>query len=139
MIDHRTGTREEWLSARLQLLDAEKELTCRGDELARLRQDLPWVSIGKEYRFERDEGAASLVDLFKGCSQLLVYHFMFGPTSRPGVRPAPRSRTVSPGFGGAPGQSRRCVHSGVAGSAGDAAGLQAADGLELSLGVFVRE
>ncbi len=72
MTDHRTGTREEWLAARLQLLDAEKELTRRGDELARLRRDLPWVPIDKEYRFETDEGTASLVDLFKGHSQLLV-------------------------------------------------------------------
>src|SRR5207244_3311131 len=65
MTDHRTGTREEWLSARLELLDAEKELTRRGDELARLRQELPWVPIDKEYVFETDEGTASLADLFK--------------------------------------------------------------------------
>src|SRR5438552_18457658 len=76
---HLTGTREEWLAARLELLKAEKELTRRGDELARRRQELPWVRIDKEYRFETDEGSASLADLFKGRSQLLVYHFMFGP------------------------------------------------------------
>src|SRR5713226_8286405 len=79
MTDHKTGTREEWLAARLGLLDAEKALTRRGDELAQKRQELPWVRIDKKYRFETDEGAASLADLFRGRSQLLVYHFMFGP------------------------------------------------------------
>src|SRR5438874_2653344 len=79
MTDHKTGTREEWLAARLELLDAEKALTRRSDELARQRQALPWVQIDKEYRFETDEGAASLADLFRERSQLLIYHFMFGP------------------------------------------------------------
>ena len=79
MTDHKTGTREEWLAARLELLDAEKELTRRSDELARQRQELPWVRIDKEYQFDTDEGPASLADLFRGRSQLLVYHFMFGP------------------------------------------------------------
>ena len=96
MTDHRTGTREEWLAARLELLDAEKELTRRGDELARLRQQLPWVAIEKEYRFETDEGTASLADLFEGRSQLLVYHFMFGPDFTAGARPARRSPMASP-------------------------------------------
>jgi predicted dithiol-disulfide oxidoreductase (DUF899 family) len=76
---HRTGTREEWLAARLALLKEEKELTHRGDEVTRHRQELPWVRVDKPYRFETDEGAASLADLFRGRSQLLVYHFMFGP------------------------------------------------------------
>ena len=79
MIDHPTGTREQWLAARLELLDAEKELTRSGDELARRRQALPWVRIDKLYRFDTDTGSASLADLFQGRSQLLVYHFMFGP------------------------------------------------------------
>ena len=79
MTDHKTGTREEWLAARLELLNAEKELTRRGDELARQRLGLPWVRINKEYRFENDEGSASLKDLFRGRSQLLIYHYMFGP------------------------------------------------------------
>src|SRR2546426_8047409 len=79
MTKHKTGTREQWLAARLELLDAEKALTRRSDELARQRQALPWVRIDKEYRFETDEGSASLADLFRGRSQLLVYHFMFGP------------------------------------------------------------
>jgi len=79
MTKHLTGTRKEWLAARLELLEAEKELTRRSDELARRRQELPWVRIDKEYRFETDEGSAALADLFRGRSQLLVYHFMFGP------------------------------------------------------------
>src|SRR6266436_5514487 len=79
MTDHKTGTREEWLAARLELLAAEKALTRRSDELARWRQELPWVAIDKEYRFDTDEGTASLADLFRGRSQLLIYHFMFGP------------------------------------------------------------
>jgi len=79
MTTHITGTREEWLAARLELLKAEKELTRRSDELARRRQGLPWVRVPNEYRFDTDEGTVSLADLFKGRSQLLVYHFMFGP------------------------------------------------------------
>ncbi len=79
MTTHRAGTREEWLAARRELLAVEKELTHRSDEVARLRQELPWVRIDKEYRFETDSGTASLVDLFRGRSQLLAYHFMFGP------------------------------------------------------------
>ena len=79
MTNHKTGTHQEWLAARLDLLKAEKELTRRSDELARSRQELPWVRMDKEYRFETDDGKASLADLFKGRSQLLVYHFMFGP------------------------------------------------------------
>ena len=79
MTTHTIGTREEWLAARLELLEAEKELTRRSDEVARRRQQLPWVRIDKDYRFEIDEGSVSLGELFKGRSQLLVYHFMFGP------------------------------------------------------------
>jgi len=76
---HKTGTRDEWRKARLDLLKAEKELTKQSDELARRRQALPWVRIDKEYRFDTDKGPASLADLFQGRSQLLIYHFMFGP------------------------------------------------------------
>src|SRR5205814_173056 len=79
MAKHMTGARDEWLAARLDLLQAEKELTRQSDELARRRQALPWVRIEKEYRFDTDEGPASLADLFRGRSQLLIYHFMFGP------------------------------------------------------------
>src|SRR5215469_18850084 len=79
MPTYKTGTQEQWLKARLDLLEAEKELTRRSDELARQRQELPWVPVNKGYGFETDEGSASLADLFRGRSQLLVYHFMFGP------------------------------------------------------------
>jgi predicted dithiol-disulfide oxidoreductase (DUF899 family) len=79
MTKHATGTRKEWLAARRELLTAEKELTRRGDELARRRQELPWVRVEKDYRFETDAGSASLADLFQGRSQLLIYHYMFGP------------------------------------------------------------
>src|SRR5690242_3418732 len=94
---HRTGTREEWLAARLALLDAEKELTRRSDELARRRQELPWVRIDKQYRFDTDEGAASLRDLFGRRSQLLVYHFMFGPDYKAGC---PSCSAIADGFNG---------------------------------------
>ena len=97
MTNHRTGTREEWLAARLELLDTEKELTRRSDELARQRQELPWVRIEKEYRFETDEGSASLADLFQGRSQLLVYHFMFGPDYTAGC---PSCSAIADGFDG---------------------------------------
>jgi predicted dithiol-disulfide oxidoreductase (DUF899 family) len=97
MTDHRTGTREEWLAARLELLEAEKALTRRSDELARRRQDLPWVRIDKEYRFETDGGAVSLADLFGGRSQLLVYHFMFGPEYTAGC---PSCSAIADGFDG---------------------------------------
>jgi predicted dithiol-disulfide oxidoreductase (DUF899 family) len=97
MTKHMTGTRKDWLAARLELLKAEKELTRRGDELARQRQELPWVRIDKDYRFETDEGSASLADLFKGRSQLLVYHFMFGPDYTAGC---PACSAIADGFNG---------------------------------------
>ena len=97
MTEHRTGTREEWLAARLELLDAEKELTRRNDELARQRQQLPWVRIDKDYRFDTDEGSAALADLFRGRSQLLVYHFMFGPEYTAGC---PACSAIAGGFNG---------------------------------------
>jgi len=97
MTTHMTGTREEWLGARLDLLEAEKELTRRSDELARRRQELPWVRIEKDYRFETDEGSASLADLFRGRSQLLVYHFMFGPDYTAGC---PSCSSIADGFDG---------------------------------------
>jgi predicted dithiol-disulfide oxidoreductase (DUF899 family) len=97
MTEHKTGTREEWLAARLKLLEAEKELTRRSDELARRRQELPWVRIDKDYRFETDEGTASLADLFRGRSQLLVYHFMFGPDYKAGC---PSCSAIADGFDG---------------------------------------
>jgi predicted dithiol-disulfide oxidoreductase (DUF899 family) len=97
MTRHLTGTREEWLTARLELLKAEKELTRRSDELARQRQMLPWVRVDKEYRFETDEGSASLADLFRGRAQVLVYHFMFGPDYTAGCATC---STIADGFNG---------------------------------------
>jgi len=97
MTQHTTGTREDWLAARLELLEAEKELTRKSDELARRRQELPWVRIDKEYRFDTDEGSASLEDLFRGRSQLLVYHFMFGPDYTAGC---PSCSSIADGFDG---------------------------------------
>src|SRR6476660_8266518 len=90
MTTHMTGTRTKWLAARLELLEAEKELTRR-------RQELPWVRIDKEYGFETDEGSASLADLFRGRSQLLVYHFMFGPDYTAGC---PSCSAIADGFDG---------------------------------------
>jgi predicted dithiol-disulfide oxidoreductase (DUF899 family) len=97
MTTHRTGTRGEWLAARRELLVAEKELTRRGDEVARRRRELPWVRIEKDYRFETDEGPASLADVFRGRSQLLVYHFMLGPDYAAGC---PACSAIADGFNG---------------------------------------
>ena len=97
MTKHRTGTRQEWLAERLELLEAEKDLVRRSDELARRRQELPWVRIDKAYRFDTDEGSASLADLFRGRSQLLVYHFMFGPDFSAGC---PSCSAIADGFDG---------------------------------------
>jgi predicted dithiol-disulfide oxidoreductase (DUF899 family) len=97
MTKHKTGTREEWKAERLELLTAEKEHSRRGDELARRRQELPWVRIDKTYRFDTDDGSASLLDLFRGRSQLLVYHFMFGPDYTAGC---PACSAIADGFNG---------------------------------------
>ncbi|MBW0001814.1 MAG: DUF899 domain-containing protein [Verrucomicrobia bacterium] len=97
MTRHMTGTRQEWLAARLELLEAEKELTRRSDELARRRQELPWIRVDKQFGFETDEGRASLADLFRGRSQLLVYHFMFGPDYTAGC---PSCSAIADGFNG---------------------------------------
>jgi predicted dithiol-disulfide oxidoreductase (DUF899 family) len=97
MTTHRTGTRDEWLAARLELLGEEKALTRRSDELARRRQELPWVRIDTAYRLETEEGSASLADLFRGRSQLLVYHFMFGPDYTAGC---PSCSAIADGFDG---------------------------------------
>jgi predicted dithiol-disulfide oxidoreductase (DUF899 family) len=97
MAAHKTGTREEWLKARLDLLKAEKELTHHSDEVARMRQELPWVPLNKGYRFETEEGSAALADLFRGRSQLLIYHFMFGPDF---VAGCPSCSSIADGFNG---------------------------------------
>ena len=135
---HQIVSREQWLAARLGLLKEEKELTRRSDELARRRQELPWVRIDKEYRFETDEGSASLADLFRGRSQLLVYHFMFGPDYKAGC---PSCSAIADGYNGI------AVHLAnhdvmlwtvSRAAAREAAGVQAADGLDVSLGVLAR-
>jgi predicted dithiol-disulfide oxidoreductase (DUF899 family) len=97
MAKHITGTRQEWLAARLELLQAEKELTRHSDELAQQRQALPWVRMDKEYRFETEEGSASLADLFRGRSQLLIYHLMFGPDY---TGACPSCSSIADGFNG---------------------------------------
>src|SRR5437870_1982540 len=97
MTEHTTGMRDQWLAARRELLEAEKDLTRRGDELTQQRQQLPWVRIEKDYRFETDEGSASLADLFRGRSQLLVYHFMFGPEYTAGC---PACSAIADGYDG---------------------------------------
>src|ERR1700677_453922 len=94
---HNIVSQKEWLKARLELLQAEKELTKRSDALARWRQDLAWVKVDKEYRFETAEGGASLADLFQGRSQLLIYHFMFGPEYTAGC---PSCSSIADGFDG---------------------------------------
>jgi predicted dithiol-disulfide oxidoreductase (DUF899 family) len=95
MNTHKTATRDQWLTARLQLLEAEKALTRRSDEVARQRQALPWVRLDKTYRFETDNGNATLAELFQGRSQLLVYHFMFGPDYTAGC---PSCSAIADGF-----------------------------------------
>ncbi|HWY32516.1 MAG TPA: DUF899 family protein [Candidatus Acidoferrum sp.] len=129
-MEHKVVSRKEWMAARLVLLKEEKELTRRSDELAQRRQELPWVRIDKEYWFETEDGNASLEDLFRGRSQLLVYHFMFGPDYTAGC---PSCSAIADGFDGF------VVHGGVAGAAREAAGVQAADGLELPMGVLARQ
>jgi predicted dithiol-disulfide oxidoreductase (DUF899 family) len=97
MTTHTIGTREEWLAARLALLAAEKDLTRQSDALARRRQELPWVRIDEEYRFETAAGSTSLAGLFAGRSQLLIYHFMFGPDYTAGC---PSCSAIADGFDG---------------------------------------
>jgi predicted dithiol-disulfide oxidoreductase (DUF899 family) len=97
MSNHTTGTRDEWIAARLELLAAEKEVTRRSDELARQRQQLPWVRVDKDYSFETDTGTKTLAELFEGRSQLLMYHFMFGPDYSAGC---PSCSAIADGFNG---------------------------------------
>src|SRR5215510_13359311 len=126
-VKHEIGTRKEWLAARLKLLKAEKEHTRRGDELALMRQELPWVRVEKSYRFETNEGKAALSDLFRGRSQLLIYHLMFGPDY---TAACPSCSAIADGFNGFPdsfGQPRRDALGGVASAARQTPGVQAAD------------
>ena len=139
MTTHKTGTREEWLAARLELLDAEKALTRQSDELAQRRQQLPWVRIDKQYRLQTHAGAASLADLFAGRSQLLIYHFMFGPDYEAGC---PSCSAIADGFNGF---VVHLANHDVAFSAvsraprREAGGLPAADGLDLPVGLLLRQ
>jgi predicted dithiol-disulfide oxidoreductase (DUF899 family) len=94
---HPTASRDEWLAARLDLLEAEKALTHQSDEVARRRRQLPWVRVDKDYRFDTDDGEASLPELFRGRSQLLVYHFMFGSDYKAGC---PSCSAIADGFNG---------------------------------------
>jgi predicted dithiol-disulfide oxidoreductase (DUF899 family) len=97
MTAHMTGTRAEWMAARMDLLSREKDLTRRSDEIAQRRQQLPWVKVDKNYQFDTDDGSASLADLFGGRSQLFVYHFMFGPEYTAGC---PSCSSIADGFNG---------------------------------------
>ena len=97
MTSHRIGTRQEWLEERRQLLAAEKDLTHRSDDLAQRRQALPWVKVDEAYRFDTEAGTASLTELFRGRSQLLIYHFMFGPDYTAGC---PSCSAIADGFNG---------------------------------------
>src|SRR3984893_14425179 len=99
MTNHKVGTRDEWLTARKELLAREKEHTRRGDDLAGERRELPWVRVEKEYTFDTDDGSKTLTQLFDGRSQLLVYHFMFGPEFEKGC---PSCSSIADGFNGLP-------------------------------------
>ena len=139
MTTHTTASREQWLAARLELLEAEKELTRRSDDVARQRQQLPWVPVEKEYRFETEAGAASLADLFGGRSQLLVYHFMFGPEYTGGC---PSCSAIADGFNGFAVHLEHHDVGLIAVSRAPidrAAGLQATHGLDVSLGLVARQ
>ena len=139
MSTHRIATREQWRAERLDLLEAEKDLTHRSDDLARRRQGLPWVKIDKDYRFDTDEGSASLADLFKGRSQLLVYHFMFGPDYSAGCPVLLGDRRRLQRLRGAPRQPRCDALGHLPRPARQAEGLQAAHGLDLPLGLLLRQ
>ena len=145
MTDHRVGTREEWLAVRTALLAEEKELTRRSDELALKRQALPWVAVDEDYTFETKEGTKTLAHLFDGRSQLLVYHFMFGPTAD-GRRLAGRGLSGLLVHRGQPRRRRRPsaatrsdLRGRLARSAGEPACIQAPDGLELPVGLGRRK
>jgi predicted dithiol-disulfide oxidoreductase (DUF899 family) len=105
MPEHRTATREQWAAARAQLLEREKELTRMGDELARQRRELPWVPVEQEYTLQSEGGPKTLAELFDGCSQLVVYHFMFGPDYKAGC---PACSMTADSFNGVLAHLRAC-------------------------------
>ena len=135
---HKKGTRKQWLSGRLKLLEVEKDVTRRGDELARRRQKLPWVRIDNDYRFDTEEGNASLADLFGGRSHLLIYHFMFGPDYTAGC---PACSAIADGFNGL--EVHLANHdvtlSAVSRPSCKAAGVQAPNGMDIPLGTITRQ
>ncbi len=139
MATHKIGTREQWLKARVALLKEEKEHTQRSDELAQQRQALPWVRVDKDYRFETDNGTASLKDLFRGRTQLLVYHFMFGPDYKAGCVSC---SSIADGFNGIVVHLENhdvAFYRGVAGAAREAPRVQTADGMDIPVGVVGRQ
>src|SRR5262249_46663084 len=144
MTEHKLGTREDWLTARAQLLVREKELTRLGDDIAQQRRELPWVPLEKEYRLDTQDGERTLAELFDGRGQLIVYHFMFGPNYEAG---GGTCSSTAGGFDslrphlGAPGPRGPRRHDDLhfARAAREAAGLPPADGLELQLGLQLRE
>jgi predicted dithiol-disulfide oxidoreductase (DUF899 family) len=139
MTEHKVGTQEEWQTARNELLAEEKELTRRSDELARKRRELPWVPVEKDYRFETEAGTKSLEELFDGRSQLLIYYFMFGPSYETACPVCSSMADTMNGILPHLNAARRDDASRLALAARDAPGLQAADGLEHSLGLIGRQ
>ena len=134
MAGHRTGTRDEWLQERRELLKSEKEVTRLNHKVAEQRRQLPWVRVGKDYAFDTEQGDASLAGLFQGRSQLLVYHFMFGPDWDEGC---PSCSSVADGFDVthlASPESRCRVHRHLPGTARQAARLPGKDGVVLPMG-----
>jgi predicted dithiol-disulfide oxidoreductase (DUF899 family) len=138
MISHKIGTREKWAAAREELLAREKEYTRLGDELARQRRELPWVRVEKEHRFDTDDGTRTLAELFDGRSQLVVYHFMFGPSYEAGCTTC--SSIADAVNGVVPHLNAHDVHAlRVAGPAREVADVQAAHGLEFPLGLVSQQ
>ena len=139
MTDHKVVSHDEWAASREELLTHEKEHTRLGDELARLRRELPWVRVEKEYPFETDDGTRTLAELFDGRSQLVVYHFMFGPELRGWLHDLLVDSGRSQRRRATPKCARRDHALRVAGAARKVAEVQAAHGLELSLGVVSQQ
>ena len=135
MTSHKIVTREQWAAAREELLAREKEHTRLGDELARQRRELPWARVEKEYRFDTDDGTRTLAELFDGRGQLLVYHFMFGPSYAAGCPTCSSIAEQRQRRPPAPERPRRDHAVRLTSPAGNVARVQAADGLELPLGV----
>ena len=139
MTDHKVVSREEWAAAREELLAHEKEHTRLGDELARQRRELPWVRVETEYRFDADDGTRTLAELFDGRSQLVVYHFMFGPSYEAGCTTCSSIADGSQRRRATPKRARRDHALRVAGPAREVADVQAAHGLEFPVGLLSQQ